>query len=590
MRKFVSLVCVTLFMTMAFSVALSANMVNPNRPGISPTNAWAFNNNISISTSFSTTLHHQYYRLNVTVPDHTFRLTFISPITARSVISILNTDENIRYELVATGGENTFYVELESGTFFIQVYNSSRSTETYRLLMRPVTIGHLRAPGGQRVEVIDGSLYINNRRIPFDYNVSWTTENRHYSVRVVPDPFGREPRVLGGVAEVGIFTGPRGTVNNAVRVHMYNYNIRVHHPPRAPFYSFDSSGNAVFVYNISLQRWEDEAEGALSLAFRPIGGNRTWTPIDVHGQTPSSPISVPNPPQGLSIDFENETLITSSTALMQFNANSTTWQNFNETLSISSAVPAVGSPDVSLQVRYRETNMFLASAPVTLTIPSRSVSAPLATNVRFCGFTESILLDDTMEYRQGTIGYWTQISPGQTSLPVTLGSANITYQVRKGATNDNFASATLNVTVPRRLAAPRASYRASSDDIISVSTAMEFSLDGGITWTRATGTTIPRSALKPYAVTVYVRIAATATAAVSTISRVYVPGGPANAPAGLEIDFAREVVTGVTPGMQRNTSGTSWSAINVNELNITQWIPVANAANATLRIRFATIA
>lgn len=305
------------------------------------------------------------------------------------------------------------------------------------------------------------------------------------------------------------------------------------------------------------------------------------------------PVAVPAAPSdipaGLAIDHVRE-VVTGVAPGMQSSTNGTTWANIttNE-LNIATMIPGATSANVTLRIRFAPTADVPSPNAAGMILTPR-LATPTATDVRFDGFTESILLGDTMEYRIGTTGAWTPISAGQTSLPVTLGTANVTYQVRVMGTAERFPSAPRSVTVPRRPTAPNVSYRPASDDIRVASTAMEFSIDGGITWTRVVGTSISRRDIGPAAARVYVRTAATAAAAISDVRIVDVPSGPSNAPTGLAIDYDREVVTGVAPGMQRSTNGTQWTNITGNELNIASLIPAANAAIVTLQIRFASTA
>lgn len=294
-------------------------------------------------------------------------------------------------------------------------------------------------------------------------------------------------------------------------------------------------------------------------------------------------------PTGLGIDFIRE-VVTGVAPGMQSSTNGTTWTNITtDELNIATMIPAVNAANVTLRIRVAATATNPASNAAEVILTPR-VPAPVAANVRFDSLTETVLLNDTMEHRIGTTGVWTPVPQDATSVPVTLGTAAATHQVRVRGTADRFPSLALSLTIPGRAAAPNANYRPATDDIGVVSAAMEFSVDGGTTWTRVTGTTITRAALGQNPVTVYVRTAATASVAMSATRVVEVPAGPANAPTGLVIDHVREVITGVAPGMQSSTNGIHWANITTNELNIDAMIPAVNAANVTLRIRVAATA
>ena len=133
-------------------------------------------------------------------------------------------------------------------------------------------------------------------------------------------------------------------------------------------------------------------------------------------------------------------------------------------------------------------------------------------------------MNDTMEHRANASASWVAVQHGQASAPVDLHPTAVSaWQVRTRGTETQFASAVLNVSIPRRLAAPNATFNVASNAITGVSTAMEFSVDGGQTWTRVAATTIPRIILGNDAVVVHVRIAATAGNAASAVRIVQVP-------------------------------------------------------------------
>jgi len=531
-RRLMLFFATSLLMIFTFAVVVNANTVDPNNPGNTTNTAWAYNNNIDITQRFSTTQISHFYRLNVNVPDHTFQLTFNSSAGAQSTILVLNANGGELHRINVTGGEHISNVTLGNGTFFIVVDNNSllSNANTYRLRMRPVTVGYLRAIGGQRVEVRSTGLYVDDVNRPLNYNVSWIETRppptKTVFIRTVANsPQNGSVNYHSQPLEVGRFTGPRGTVNNGVLVTVSNFTVERPHPNQPTLVT----SRVNFVYNLGLMRWEDCANGT-SIGYDPwVGHIRSWTPVDVNGQVASAPVSVARPPQNLSINFQNETLSTSSTAQMQFSTNGTTWNNLDSNLNISSAIPAAGNAARTLWVRYAGTNMVLASSPVTLTLPVRP-SAPTSNVVRFDGFTESILVNNTMEFRRGTTGDWTQISQGQTNAPVTVGTANATYQVRVRGTVGQFPSLPLPVIVPARRVAPNAVYNAASDAITGVNNTMEFRRDGEATWTSVTGTTIPRNALGHLAVTVHVRLPATATAPVSNVRVINVPDNPAGLP------------------------------------------------------------
>lgn len=128
------------------------------------------------------------------------------------------------------------------------------------------------------------------------------------------------------------------------------------------------------------------------------------------------------------------------------------------------------------------------------------------------------------------------VTEGATSIAPVIGSVAQNYQVRFKATDTAFASATLSVSVPARGAAPNVSYYGPADAIRYVSTAMEYSLDNGDTWTSCTTTTIPRSIFGNTATTVKVRVKATATTPCSNVKDDEVPDALTMTPASFNPD------------------------------------------------------
>jgi len=382
-------------------------------------------------------------------------------------------------------------------------------------------------------------------------------------------------------------------------------DVNVPRSPNAPNATYNPASDAITglanTREFSLDNGATWTRVVGSTITRDTLGNDAITVQIRIAATATAPISlirvveVPNgpaaAPAGFEIDFAREVL-TGVASGMQWSTNGTSWTNIttNE-LNIAARIPvATATTNTNLRIRIASTATAPSSIPAEIILTPR-LATPTATQVFFDGFTETISINDTMEYRIGTSGEWIQVAPGQTSIPATIGKNDTTHQVRMRGGNYRFPSAAFSVSAPARPTISNATYQASTDRITGVTSAMEFSLDNGATWTRVVGSTINRDALSDDATTVQVRIAATATAPMSLVSIVEVPNGPAAAPAGFEIDFAREVLTGVAPGMQWSTNGTSWTNITTNELDITARIPAATAnANTNLRIRVAPTA
>jgi hypothetical protein len=228
-------------------------------------------------------------------------------------------------------------------------------------------------------------------------------------------------------------------------------------------------------------------------------------------------------PRSLTLDTRSET-VTGVSNLMEFSTNGSTWTTIAANpLSISHLIPAATASDNAvISIRYRAISGNPASFAINLVLPRRP-AAPAAPAVRFDGPTESIFATALMEFRAGTAGSFTAVPPGDTRIPVSIGTSSQIYQVRVSATDTNFVSATFTVTVPVRAASPNAVFNVTQNTITGVTTAMEFSRNNGETWTSVSGTSIPRSVIGNAATTVLIRIRATATIPSSLIRSIDVP-------------------------------------------------------------------
>jgi hypothetical protein len=213
------------------------------------------------------------------------------------------------------------------------------------------------------------------------------------------------------------------------------------------------------------------------------------------GSVPSNPIDAASAPAGLSVNYADET-ITGVSSQMEYSTDGESWTAVNgSTINISGFIPApTAEENASIGIRFKKTVGYLTSAATDFEIVKRS-AAPLAENVKFDSMSETITTDDTMEYRIGTSGGFTPVPEGATSIPANVGAKAQSYYIRVKAGVNNFISAPLLVSVPARRGAPGSVYNAARDAVVSVNTAMEYSLDGGTAWISCTTSTIPRSEL-----------------------------------------------------------------------------------------------
>ena len=311
----------------------------------------------------------------------------------------------------------------------------------------------------------------------------------------------------------------------------------------------------------------------------------------------SVPPSQPPAPTSPALDFVNE-ILTGVTTEMQYRINATNWRTIatGTTLDISRRIPTANvRNDATLRIRYRATTQTSASDELHITLPRRPAT-PVAADVRFDGFTDTIIVDRQLEYSVGRTGSFTSISPG-TTLHINVGSTSQNYQFRVPAVQGtSFASAARSITVPARRAAPRGvAYNGSRDLITGVSVTMQYSLDGGSSWANVTGTTIPRSALGDGATTVLIRTRASSARPASSQTSIDVPSAatPSSAPApgspnGLFLNILNETIENVSTLMEYSTNGSRWRSISTGtSLPISSLIRSAASRNdTTLYIRY----
>jgi hypothetical protein len=239
------------------------------------------------------------------------------------------------------------------------------------------------------------------------------------------------------------------------------------------------------------------------------------------------PDSSADAPIGFEINYPQE-LVTGTSNFMEYSINNgKTWVAITSSeLNIETLIPAsTVTNDLTMQIRVKATTTEPASLATDLAIQRRPAT-PSENDVKFDGISETVLVDDTLEYRMGTTGDFTSVSDGETFIPVDVAEASHSYQIKVKATDTTFASAARTITVPARPAAPTAVYDIINDRITGVTTAMEFSLDDGETWTDCSGTILDRSIFGYEEIVVQLRIRATDKAPVSFVQDISVFSNP----------------------------------------------------------------
>jgi len=419
------------------------------------------------------------------------------------------------------------------------------------------------------------------------------------------DTGGSYTRVAAGETQIPVSAGEtaqsyqvRVRATDATFVPAQPRTVTVPARGAAPGAAYNGSTDSITGVSAAMEYSLDDGEawetiGATAIP-RTVFGDASTTVMVRTKATEAAPssgikaVAVPNAattyPTGITLDTRAE-IVTGLSDFMEFSTNGTSWTAIAaNTLSITSLIQTEN--DVTLRIRYKAETGEPASLPCIVTLPRRPAT-PAPSAVKFDGLTETISLNDSMEYRANATEDFTSVAHGATTIPLDVGASAQSYQVRAKATDTVFASGILAVAVPARAAAPVALYDGLVDKITGVSSAMEYSLNDGTAWASASETSIPRNVFGGVAATVLIRIKATATAPSSYIRSVNVPGKDETFPTGVALDPRSETVTGVSNLMEYSTNGTSWTTVAANPLDISSMIPVATASDGVmLSIRF----
>jgi hypothetical protein len=260
-------------------------------------------------------------------------------------------------------------------------------------------------------------------------------------------------------------------------------------------------------------------------ATLPVSTARAVTVFTAPGAGPASPV----------LDMPNEVVL-SVTNQMEWRIGTRVWRPINaDTLNISAHFPSPGaSGPTTLSIRMRATDTTAASEATIIMLPIRgyapTTSGP-GTNVVFDGFTETVSVDSTMEFRRGRSGAWTPVAGGVTTISDVVATQQRTYQVRYRGTATTPPSEILEVIIPARRFPPSVTFSVANDRLTRTSAAMEFRFaptpTGVFTaWQPIAHNFVPRDAFGAGFADggiIEIRTAATATTPVGYIRSITIP-------------------------------------------------------------------
>ncbi|WP_373844869.1 DUF5050 domain-containing protein [Clostridium sp.] len=257
--------------------------------------------------------------------------------------------------------------------------------------------------------------------------------------------------------------------------------------------------------------------------------NKILVRYRANGSTPASSSQIitltkPTAPSGITFSFDGTDAgkLKNATTDMEYSLDAgNSWTAITvDSPDLSSEISSItASNDIRVRTKAAGTNK--ASDPQIIDIvqaspPSVTSSIDLTGNITITGTTSA------MEYSNDGGSSWTD---ALSTISIPSMSAGSTIQIRNKASGTAMAGNPTAITVQ---AAPAAGIDYSAETITGVTNAMEWSEDGGSTWTDVSGTSIDLSGIIPASgsTTVYVRNKATSTT-LGLSKTVTVPAKPA---------------------------------------------------------------
>jgi len=368
-------------------------------------------------------------------------------------------------------------------------------------------------------------------------------------------------------------------------------NVTVPGRPSGPSVSYNSANDTITGVNRTMQfsvdggaSWNaisttslnrDDFGSAASVMVRVLP--TATTPLS-NPRTINLPRPPAGPPSSPVLDRAAEVVNGVDRSMEYSTNNGGRWTSISgNPLNITNLIPSGNAANVTLLIRFRATSADAASQSISIPLDRRP-AAPPAADVSFNAINETVVASGTsLQWRLGTSANFAAYTGPITNV---VGPAARTYQVRYSSTADAFASMPRSVAVRSRPAAPNAAYNGTSDTITGVSRLMEFGLSANGPWTSASTTSLTRSEFGSAAVSIFVRVSATATVPASAAREVRVPAPGGAIVGSFVVNYGAETITGVARGMEYSVNrGGRWTAISGNVLNISNLIPAASAAN-----------
>jgi hypothetical protein len=232
------------------------------------------------------------------------------------------------------------------------------------------------------------------------------------------------------------------------------------------------------------------------------------------------------------------------------------------------------SNNKTIHIRKSATSTTPATNFTSIALPKRE-AAPAEAIFNYTdtdNYDKAVLegISDAMEYRLSTATQWQDISGD--SIVFEIPTSSVTYYVRTKATETDFASSHKSLTLYTRPSAPSCSYNTTTENITSLDTSNEISINGGAYFS-ATSTTYNLSEIvddidSGDTLEIYIRKAATSTRPASAVLTLSV-NSRLSIPTSVTYNPVTMTLSGTSSSMQyKLLTATSWSSISSSTVNL----------------------
>lgn len=282
---------------------------------------------------------------------------------------------------------------------------------------------------------------------------------------------------------------------------------------------------------------------ALTVEFRSKASGSTLASDAVSITIAARPLA----PTTAAFDAATSILSGVTTSMAYSLDNGATWTNCTS----SSFTLAGVTEGNDIRVRLQATESAPVSAAQLIDLSKAATQAPAIDYA-----AETVATTTALEYRVGE-GAWTACAADMGFSDLGWTGSALTVEFRAKASGTILAGDAVSVTIAARPGTPAGSFDIASMTLSSVSTVMEYSLDGGGTWTAVPAASVTLSDGVTAVDDILVRVGATGAAPASLQQRIDILQ-QAVTPGTIAIDYTAETV-GTTTGLEYRTGSNAWA-------------------------------